>query len=178
MNPTIIPFGGKTPKIADDAFIAPNAVLIGDVEIGPRSSIWYGCTVRGDENYIRIGTGSNLQDNSVIHIDHLTHPTIIGDHVLIGHMCVIHACTIEDGAMVGMRSCVMDGAVVEAGAMVGAGSLVTPGKRIPSGQLWTGAPATYFRDLRENEIESLRSGPRLYAEYAQAHKQAVDALKR
>jgi carbonic anhydrase/acetyltransferase-like protein (isoleucine patch superfamily) len=177
VTPTIIPFGGKTPTIADDAFIAPTAAVIGDVEIGPGSSVWYGCTVRGDVNYIRIGAGSNLQDNSVIHVDHKTFPTIIGDHVLIGHMCVIHACTIEDGAMIGMRACVMDGAVVEAGAMVGAGALVTPGKRVPGGQLWTGAPAGYARDLTEAERENLHRAPRYYADYAQSHRQAVAALK-
>jgi carbonic anhydrase/acetyltransferase-like protein (isoleucine patch superfamily) len=174
VTPLIIPYRGKTPKIAEDAFVAPTAAIIGDVEIGPRSSIWYGCTVRGDVNYVRIGAGSNLQDNSVIHVDHATYPTVVGDNVLIGHMCVIHACTIEDGAMIGMRACVMDGAVVEAEAMIGAGALVTPGKRVPAGQLW----AAYRRDLTGDERASMRRGTLLYAEYAQTHIDAIAALDR
>lgn len=178
MTPLILPFEGKTPKIAGDVFVAPNAAVIGDVEIGSRSSIWYGCTVRGDVNYIRIGAGSNLQDNSVIHVDHANYPTIIGDDVLIGHQCVIHACTVEDGATIGMRACVMDGAVVETGAMVGAGALVTPGKRVPAGELWTGAPASFRRALSDEEQAGLRKAAARYADYAQIHLNAIAAHDR
>jgi gamma-carbonic anhydrase len=173
---TIIPFGGHVPKVAEDAFIAPGVTLIGDIEIGARSSIWYGCTVRGDVNKIRIGEGSNLQDNSVIHVDSGGLATIIGDNILIGHQCLIHACELQTGSMVGMQSCVMDGAVVESDAMVAAGSLVTPGKRILSGQLWGGRPAKYMRDLSKEDIQSMHHGTRTYAEFAQSHLAAVAAL--
>ena len=170
MPATILPYEGKRPRIADDAFIAPTATLIGDVEIGSRSSIWYGCTVRGDVNYVRIGENTNIQDNTVIHVDSVRYPTIIGDNILVGHMCVIHACTLEDGCFIGMRACVMDGAVVESGAMVAAGALVIPGKRIARGQLWAGSPAKHMRDLTDEEIAGFRTATDLYAEYAQNHK--------
>ena len=172
--PTILPFRGVTPQIDRTAFIAANVSIIGDVHIGAGSSIWYGCTVRGDVNHVRIGRGSNLQDNSTIHVDSKKYPTIIGDDVLIGHQCLIHACTIGDGATIGMQSCVMDGAVVESGAMVAAGSLVTPGKVVPSGQIWSGRPAKHFRDMDEAAIAALAEAARRYAEYAQEHKAIIE----
>src|SRR5690606_12768865 len=106
--PVILPHRGKLPKIANDAYIAPTAAVIGDVEIGSRSSIWFNCVVRGDVNEIRIGRGTNVQDGTVIHVDRRKYGTYIGDGVLIGHLCLIHACTIENNAFVGMKACVMD----------------------------------------------------------------------
>jgi carbonic anhydrase/acetyltransferase-like protein (isoleucine patch superfamily) len=167
---TILPYKGVQPSIAEDAWIAPNAAIIGDVEIGPRSSVWFGCTVRGDFNIVRIGSGTNLQDNSVIHVDGKKYGTFIGDDVLIGHMCLVHACTIGDGAMIGMRACVMDGAVVEPGAMVAAGALVTPGKVVKSGQLWAGSPAKFMRDLSPEEIAGLIWAARRYAGHAEEYR--------
>jgi len=167
---TILPYKGVYPKIAGDAWIAPTAAVVGDVEIGPRSSIWFGCTVRGDVNVVRIGAGTNLQDNSVIHVDRRTYGTFIGDDVLIGHMCLIHACTIGDRAMVGMKACVMDGAVVEPEAMVAAGALVTPGKVVKSRELWGGSPAKHMRDLSDEEVAQMLVATRLYADYAQQYR--------
>ena len=152
MTRQIIPYKGVAPKIDPSAYIADGARVIGDVEIGPDSSIWFNCVVRGDVNYIRMGTGSNIQDGSVVHVTDGGSPTIIGDYVLIGHMVLLHACTLEDGCLIGMGATIMDNVVVEAGAMVAAGSLVTPGKRIPRGQLWGGRPAKYMRDLSDDEI--------------------------
>ena len=173
MTPTILPWEGVTPDIHPTAFIAPTATVIGDTAIGEASSIWYGCTVRGDVNYIRIGKRSNLQDNSVIHVDAAAWPTIIGDDVLIGHMCLIHGCTLGDGAFIGMRACLMDGVTVEPGAMVAAGALVTPGKTVPTGQLWAGNPAKYMRDLDEKQIWQMRDAGERYAGYAARHKSMV-----
>lgn len=173
MTPTILPFEGKSPDIHESCFIAPTAAIIGDTVIGEGSSIWYGCTVRGDVNYIRIGKGSNLQDNSVIHVDHGKWPTIIGDDVLIGHMCIIHGTVLGDGSFVGMRACLMDGVTVEPGAMVAAGALVTPGKTVPTGQLWGGAPAKYMRDLSQEELDWMKDGARRYAGYARQHKEML-----
>ncbi len=167
--PTVIPFKGTIPEFAPDAFIAPNAVVIGDVVIGSRSSVWYGCTIRGDVNHVRIGRSSNIQDNSVIHVDSGKYPTLIGDDVLIGHMCIIHGCTLEDGSFVGMNSTIMDGCVVESGAMVAAGSLVTPGKHIPARQLWAGRPAKFMRELSDEDIAGFKWGTDHYADLAQAH---------
>lgn len=171
--PLIIPYKGARPKIAAGAWIAPNAVVAGDVEIGPRSAIWFGCTVRGDVNIVRIGAGTNLQDNSVIHVAREKFGTFIGDDVLIGHMCLIHACTIADRATIGMQSCVMDGAVVEAEAMVAGGSLVTPGKVVKSRELWGGRPAKYMRDLTDDEVDEMLVATRLYAEYAETYRRQI-----
>lgn len=173
--PVILSFRGISPDIDESAFIAPNVSIIGDVRIGAGSSIWYGCTVRGDVNKVRIGKGSNLQDNSVIHVDSKKYPTVIGDDVLIGHQCLIHACSIGDGVTIGMQSCLMDGVVVEPRAMVAAGSLVTPGKVIPSGEIWAGRPAKYMQDMDEAAAEARVEGARYYARLAQEHKAMIDA---
>ncbi len=157
----ILPFKGITPKVAEDVFIAETAVVIGDVEIGAGSSVWYGCVLRGDVNRIRVGRNTNLQDGTIVHCNDPREgdyreigggePTHIGDNVVVGHMALLHACTLEDGAFIGMRAVVLDRAVVESGAMVAAGAVVTPGKTVKSGQLWAGIPARYARDLREDE---------------------------
>jgi len=152
-TPLILPYRGEfspqgvLPRISPKAFIAPGAAVIGDVEIGEDSGVWFGCVIRGDVNIIRIGSRTNIQDGTVIHVTRHTGPTLIGDGVTIGHAVLLHACVLEDNCFIGMRATVMDGAVVESGAMVAAGALVTPGKHIPSGQLWAGSPAKYFRDL-------------------------------
>lgn len=172
MTGLILPFEDKTPKIADSAFIAPTAVVIGDVMIGADSSIWYGCTLRGDVNHIRIGARSNIQDHSVIHVDRRYHPAVIGDDVLVGHMCLIHGCTLEDGCFVGMKATIMDGCVVESGGMVAAGALLTPGKRVKRGELWAGSPAKPMRDLTAAQIEEFRLATDHYARLAAKHKAA------
>jgi carbonic anhydrase/acetyltransferase-like protein (isoleucine patch superfamily) len=139
MAPLILPYAGKTPRIHPTAWIAPTAVIIGDVEIGPETGIWYGCVVRGDVNEIRIGARTNIQDGTVIHVAAEGQGTYIGDEITVGHMVLLHACTVESNAFVGMKSCVMDGSYVERHAMVAAGALLTPGKRVPSGELWGGS---------------------------------------
>jgi carbonic anhydrase/acetyltransferase-like protein (isoleucine patch superfamily) len=152
--PLLIAFKGRAPRVAADAFVAPGAVLIGDVELGPRASVWFGCVLRGDVGPIRVGARSNLQDGTVVHVDSDAEPTIIGDAVTVGHQALLHACRLEDGSFVGMRATVMDGAVVEGGAMVAAGALLTPGKRVRRGELWAGTPAKCIRELRPQELAS------------------------
>ena len=149
--PTILPWDDTLPTIAEDAFVASNATIIGDTQIGSLSSIWFNVVLRGDVNYIRVGERSNIQDGTIVHVATDSYPTLIGNEVLIGHMAVIHACTLEDGCFIGMSATVMDGAVVEKGAMVAAGALVPPGKRVVSNQLWAGSPAKFRRDLTELE---------------------------
>lgn len=149
MSDKILSIRGKTPTIASDAFIASTAVVIGDVEIGSGSGIWYHCVVRGDINEIRIGKNTNIQDGSVVHVDRFTYGTFIGDNITVGHMCLIHACRLEDNCMVGMHATVMDGAVVETGALVAAKALISPGKRVPAGQVWAGQPGKYLCDVKE-----------------------------
>lgn len=172
MSANIISFKGIAPDIDESVFIAPSADVIGDVVIGEKSSIWFNCVVRGDVNHIRIGKRSNIQDGTVLHVSNGTHPTIVGDDVLVGHNCIIHGCTLENGSFVGMGTVVLDGVVVETGAMVAAGALVTPNKRVPSGQLWGGSPAKHLRDLSEDEVKNLTSGAQHYAQLAQVYKGA------
>lgn len=150
LRPHIVAYNGKSPRVDGSAFIAPGVVLTGDVEIGAESSLWYGCVVRGDVNFIRIGKGVNIQDGTVVHVSR-PYPTLIGDGVSIGHMALIHACTLEDGCFIGMKACVMDGAVVETGAFAAAGALVTPGKRVPAGELWAGSPARFVRKVSNKD---------------------------
>lgn len=167
MEPIILPFIKAFPKIANSCFVAPGAAVIGDVEIGVNSSVWFNCTVRGDVNYIRIGSFTNIQDNSTCHVTTKTHPLIIGDHVTVGHGAILHGCTIKNHALVGMGACVLDGAVIEEKAMVAAGSLVTPNKVVPSGELWAGSPAKFMRKLTEEELKHLEWSAQHYARLAE-----------
>ena len=168
----ILPFRDKTPQIDQSAFIAENAVVIGDVTIGAKSSVWYNCVLRGDMNYIRIGSDTNIQDGTVVHVDSKGYPTIMGDRVTIGHMCLIHACELQDDCMIGMEACVMDGAVVGEGSLIAAGALVTPGKQIGPGEVWAGRPAKFLRKIAEGDQKMLDYiwpvYDKLSAEYRQA----------
>ena len=176
-GPIIIPWKGITPRIAADAFVAPGVVVIGDVEIGSRSSIWFGCVLRADVNKIRIGARSNIQDGTIVHCEsprdgHEGYPTIIGDDVLIGHMVMVHGATLENRAFIGMKAVLLNGTVVEGDAMVAAGTLVA-GKRIPKGQLWAGAPAKYMRDLTEKDIKGMHFGTSRYEDNAQLYREQL-----
>ena len=168
--PLIESFMGLSPEISDNAYIAASAVVSGAVRIGAHASIWHNVTLRGDANYITIGEGTNIQDNSCVHIDSAHYPTIIGRHVTIGHSAIIHACTIEDTAFVGMGAIIMDGAVIKTGAMVAAGAMVTPGKIVPTGELWAGRPAKKMRALSEAEIEGLTHSANRYIEFGRAYR--------
>jgi carbonic anhydrase/acetyltransferase-like protein (isoleucine patch superfamily) len=175
MPALILPHNGITPKIAPDAFVAETAVIIGDVEIASGASIWYGCVLRGDANSIRIGARTNIQDGTVIHVNHEREGaagtrTVIGADITVGHMALLHACTLEDGSFVGMKACVMDGAVVETGAMVAAGALVTPGKRVKRGELWAGSPAKPMRPLTAAEAEMFQWTVDHYVERARVFR--------
>lgn len=158
----VLPYKDKTPIIGKDAFIAQNATVIGDVEIGDGSSVWYNCVLRGDVNNIRIGQKTNIQDGTVIHVSSTGQGTYIGHNVTVGHMALLHACTIEDESFIGMMACVMDDAYVETGAMVAAGALVTPGKRVLAGQLWAGSPAKFLRTLSEDERKYIAHSAKHY----------------
>lgn len=172
---TILPHHGVSPQIDETAFIAATAVLTGDVQIGADSGIWYGCVLRGDVNSIRIGEGVNIQDGTVVHVSK-PFRTIIGDRVTIGHMALIHACTLEDDSFVGMKACVMDGAVVEKGALVAAGALVTPGKRVPAGQMWAGSPAKYVRDVNDKDREMMNYIQPNYMKLARDYKKTESEI--
>jgi gamma-carbonic anhydrase len=155
-----------TPKVDPSAFVADNAAIIGNVEIGARCGIWYGVTVRGDVHEIRIGAETNIQDGSVIHCSKGKFGTYIGSRVTVGHLALLHGCIIEDGAFIGMKACVMDGAVVESGAVVAAGALVTPGKRVRKGEMWAGSPAKLMRAVTPEEFAGFADAARRYADLA------------
>jgi gamma-carbonic anhydrase len=174
----LISFGGKSPFVAENAFVAPGSRIIGDVEIGAESSIWYNCVLRGDVNRIRIGARSNIQDGTVIHVDSPRGdgeglPTIIGDDVLIGHMVMLHGSILHDRAFVGLGSIVMDGCTIESDGMLAAGAMLTPGKVIRAGELWMGRPAKKLRDLSAEDIAGNRMGAAHYVQFAKAHKAAL-----
>lgn len=167
MSAVIRSLRGHTPHIARPAFVAETAALIGDVTIGAENSIWYGAVLRGDDNPISVGRRSNIQDGTIVHVSSTGQGTVIGDEVSIGHAAIIHACTLEDGAFVGMGATVMDGAVVQGGAMVAAGALIAPGKIVRTGQVWMGNPGRYARDLTEDEKKYLAYVATHYWELAQ-----------
>jgi carbonic anhydrase/acetyltransferase-like protein (isoleucine patch superfamily) len=175
MNPLILPYRGEfapngvRPTISPAAFIAPGAVVVGDVEIGADTGFWFGCVARGDVNIIRIGERTNIQDGTVIHVTRHTGPTHIGNGVTVGHAAVLHACVIEDDCFIGMRATLMDGVVVEKGGWVAAGALVTQGKRIPSGEIWAGNPAKFFRKMTQEEIDFIPISAANYVKHAREY---------
>ena len=154
---TIRTFEQAVPRIGAGAFVDDTALVIGRVRLGEDSSVWPQTVIRGDIHSIDIGSRTNIQDGSVIHVTHDSeyapggHGVVVGDGVTVGHKVILHGCTIEDCCLVGMGATVMDGAIVRSGAMIGAGSLVTPGKELEGGYLWVGSPARRVRPLTEKE---------------------------
>jgi carbonic anhydrase/acetyltransferase-like protein (isoleucine patch superfamily) len=147
----LLPFEGCTPRVDPSALLTEQSVVVGDVTIGPRSSVWFHTTVRGDQMPIRVGARSNLQDNSVVHVTTGVGGTVIGDEVTVGHRVILHACTIGNRVLVGMGSIVLDQAVIEDDVLLAAGSLVTPRTVLPSGWLCRGSPAKPVRPLTDPE---------------------------
>ena len=163
-------YQGITPKLADTVFHVGSAEIIGDVEIGADSSIWFQVVISGDVNFIRIGERTNVQDGTVVHVTHKTHPTIIGDDVTIGHNVTLHGCKIGNRCLIGMGAVVMDAAEVADDAMVAAGALVTPGTQIPSGTLYGGSPAKYMRHLSASEVVHLQQSAQNYLNYTENYR--------
>ena len=173
MSGPLYPFEGKLPGVHPRAWVAPTAAVIGDVEIGELSNIWYHCVLRGDSNYIRIGARTNIQDGTIIHVNSGSYPTIIGDDVTVGHAAIIHACTLGDRAFVGMGATVLDGAVVEEGGVLAAGSVLPPGKRVPALELWMGNPAKLVRVLTPEQRAGFdRTAPH-YVELSERHRASL-----
>jgi gamma-carbonic anhydrase len=159
---------GKAPRTSGALFIAPNATVIGDVVLGSRSSVFYGAVLRGDIQSIRVGEGTNIQDNAVVHLAD-AFGAHIGAWCTIGHGAIIHACTIGDSCLIGMGATVLDGAVIGARSLVGANALVPQGFRCPPGSLVYGSPARVIRKLSKSEQRELAKGARKYVEVARAH---------
>jgi carbonic anhydrase/acetyltransferase-like protein (isoleucine patch superfamily) len=157
----ILEFSGKSPKIDPTALVAENAMVIGDVEIGPGANIWFNCVVRGDQNYIRIGSNCSIQDASILHVEYEL-PLVIEDEVALGHHVIAHACTIRRGSLIGIGAIVLNGAEIGEESIVGAGSLVTPNTVIPPRTLALGNPAKPVRPLGEKDFELIRKTIRNY----------------
>ena len=157
----ILPYKGKWPRIADDVFIAPGASVIGDVEIGAGSSVWFNTVIRGDENPIRIGERVNIQDGSVIHVHSKYQGTYIGNDITIGHMALLHA---------------LDRCTIETHSMLAGGAMLTPGKTVKAGELWGGRPARPMRELSEEEIAGFDWSFESYADRAEEYRMELNAL--
>jgi carbonic anhydrase/acetyltransferase-like protein (isoleucine patch superfamily) len=164
----IIEINGKKPKLAEGVFVAPNAVVIGDVEIGEGSSIWYGAVIRGDLNSIRIGRFSNVQDNCTIHVDG-KNITEIGDYVTIGHNAVLHGCRIGEGSVIGLGSILLNGSIIGKGSIVAAGAVVRERQEIGENQLVAGSPAVFKRELDSDSAVANRNPAEIYVELAKSH---------
>jgi carbonic anhydrase/acetyltransferase-like protein (isoleucine patch superfamily) len=162
-------FQGKTPAVADDAYVAAGAVLIGQVTLGAGASVWFNAVLRADNEPIVVGACSNVQDNCTLHVDPGL-PCIVGSHVTIGHNAVVHACTVEDNVLVGMHATILSGARVGRDSIVGANALVPENAQIPPGSLAVGIPARVVRALRPDEIEGIRRSAGSYAARAQTYR--------
>jgi carbonic anhydrase/acetyltransferase-like protein (isoleucine patch superfamily) len=178
VSPIILPYLDRRPQIDPAAWVAPGAAVIGDVRLGPRVTVWFGCVLRGDVAPIIVGENTNIQDGTVVHVSTGKPPTQIGANVTIGHMALIHSCVLEDGSFVGMKACISDGAVVESGAMVAAGALVTPGKRVRTGELWGGSPARFMRALTDADLAYIARLPDRYSAHIGEYRDGIPAAHR
>ena len=173
---SIYSLGALTPRIAPSAWVAPNASVMGDVTLGERVSIWFGAVLRGDIDRISIGAGSNIQDGSVCHADP-GRPLLVGEHVTVGHMVMLHGCTIGDHCLIGIGAVVMNGAVIGKNSVVGAGSLVTEGKEFPEGSLIMGSPAKVVRQLDAAALEKLQQNAANYVKNGQRYAQELQLIE-
>lgn len=162
----LIQYKGIWPKLKENVFVEDSARVIGDVEIGADSSVWFNAVVRGDVHYIRLGARTNVQDNSTLHVTNGTCPLNIGNDVTIGHNVVLHGCTVKDRCLIGMGAIILDNAEVGEDCIVGAGALITEGAKIPPGSLVLGLPGKVVRQLREDEKERILKSARNYIGYA------------
>ena len=160
---------GHTPKFGENCFLADNAVVVGEVEMGNDCSIWFSAVVRGDVHFIKMGNKVNIQDNATIHATYQKSPTIIGNNVSIGHNAIVHGCTIHDNVLVGMGAIVMDDCVVESNSLIAAGAILTKGTHVKEGELWAGIPAKKIKDvpkeLKEGEIERIANNYLMYSSW-------------
>jgi carbonic anhydrase/acetyltransferase-like protein (isoleucine patch superfamily) len=163
------------PRIADTAWVADSAEVIGRVELREGASVWFGAVLRGDNEWITVGRGSNVQDGSVLHTD-MGYPLVIGQDVTIGHQAMLHGCTIGDGSLVGIQAVVLNGAKIGRNCLVGAGALVTEGKEFPDGSLIVGSPAKAVKQLSPEQFERIRQGALHYAERSKRYRQGLKKI--
>jgi gamma-carbonic anhydrase len=169
--PMVYAFRGKTPKLHPTVFQTPTTTIIGDVEIGAHSSLWFNVVVRGDVHWIRIGENTNIQDGTILHVSHQKAPLTIGNSVTVGHGVTLHGCTVRDFALIGMRATVMDDAEIGEESLVGAGALVVEGTKVPPRSLVLGSPAKVVRALTTEEVERLHKSAENYKRYVDWYRQ-------
>ena len=167
------PVGETAPRLGERVFLAPTAIVTGDVELGDDVSFWFHTVARGDVHWMRIGPRTNVQDGTVLHVTHETHPLVLGAGVVVGHAAVLHGCTVEDGALIGIGARVLDGAVIERGAQVGAGAVVAPGTRVPAGHLVLGVPAKVVRPLTDEESRAIEEIAARYVALKERYRAAL-----
>lgn len=163
-------YRGRAPQIAASAYIDPDAVIIGDVQIGENASVWPGVVIRGDVHFIRIGARTNVQDGSVLHVMRDEHPLILGDEVTIGHGVVLHGCTIESRCLVGMGAIILNGANIGTGSIIAAGTLVAEGTNVPPGSLFMGHPGKLRRVCTAEDLKTIENYAARYVEYKDTYK--------
>ncbi len=163
-------FQNLHPKIHESAYVTDDAIVIGDVEIGAESSVWFGSILRGDVNHIRIGERTNIQDGTIIHVSSKTHPTVLEDEVTLGHRVTLHGCHIETGCLIGIGSIILDGVRVGKNSLVAAGSLLTPNTQIPPRVLVMGSPARIKRELSDDEVVDLERFWRNYVSLSRIYR--------
>jgi gamma-carbonic anhydrase len=168
-------YRGVMPKVHASAWIADSAEVIGDVELGEESSVWFTTVVRGDVHFIRVGRGTNLQDGTVVHVNRNGTPTILGDFVTVGHAARLHGCHIKSNCLIGIGAVVLDGAVLEEECLVAAGAVVSPGTLVPRGSLLMGAPARVKRSVTEKDLELIYRSAKHYIDLAAEYKAAQGA---
>ncbi len=166
----VLPFLGRRPVLANDAWVAPTAAVTGDVTLSAGASVWYGASLRGDVNWIEVGPGSNVQDCATVHTSRGTHPCRLMANVTVGHNAVVHGCTLEDDVLIGMGAVVLDGAVIGAGSIVGAGALVTMNTVVPPRSLVVGNPARVVRPLTDEEVERNHANALHYVRLARMYR--------
>jgi len=169
-NASLITYKGISPKIHQSVFLCEGVRIIGDVVIGENSSVWYNTVIRGDVNYIRIGSGTNIQDMSMLHVTIKKHPLIIGNNVTIAHSVTLHGCTVRDNAMIGIGAICLDGSVIESNSIVAAGAVVLEGFVVPEGTLVAGVPAKVVKKLNSEEIEHLNDIAKRYIGYVNEYR--------
>ena len=167
----IVEFNGKKPRVHPTVFIAVNAMVIGDVDLGPDANIWFQSIIRGDTNYIRIGSNCNIQDGCILHVVKDLHPLILEDGVVLGHRVVVHGCRIGKGSLVGIGAVVLNGAEIGEESIIGAGSVVAPGTIIPPRTLSIGVPAKVVRSLGDDDIRMIQGTCQEYLELKEAYRQ-------
>jgi carbonic anhydrase/acetyltransferase-like protein (isoleucine patch superfamily) len=167
-------YRGVVPKVHLSAWIADSADVIGDVELGEESSVWFSTVIRGDVNFIRVGRGTNLQDGTVVHVNRNGTPTILEDYVTVGHAARLHGCHIKSNCLIGIGAVVLDGAVLDEECVVAAGAVVSPGTQVPRGSLLMGAPARVKRQVTEKDLELIYNSAKNYVALAAEYRAAQD----